>query len=62
MPRDPLLVGTLSSTDGTTSLMTLIDAGVVRVRGTGTVGNKYYLRSGRIDGDAPNMTQNDVVI
>lgn len=62
LPRDPLLVSTLSSTDGTTSLMSLLDGGVVRVRGTGTVGNKYYIRSGRIDGAAPSMVQNEVVI
>ncbi|MGZ8181471.1 MAG: hypothetical protein ACXWT1_05900 [Methylobacter sp.] len=62
LPRDPLLVATLASTDGTTSLMTLLDNGVVRVRGTGTVGGKYYIRSGRIDGEAPAMVQNEVVI
>jgi hypothetical protein len=62
LPRDPLLVGTLASTDGATALMTLIDGGLVRVRGTGTVGNKYYLRAGKIDGEAPNMAQNEVVI
>ncbi|MBS3953614.1 MAG: hypothetical protein KGZ88_11760 [Methylomicrobium sp.] len=62
LPRDPLLVGTLSSTDGTTSLITLLDGGVVRVRGTGTTGNKYYIRAGRIEGEAPNLTQSEIVI
>ena len=62
LPRDPLLVATLVETDGTTSLMSLLDNGVVRVRGTGTVDNKYYIRSGRIDGDAPSMTQSEIVI
>jgi hypothetical protein len=62
LPRDPLLVATLSSTDGTTSIMTLLDGGVVRVRGTGTPGDKYYIRAGKIDGEAPNMAQNEVVI
>lgn len=62
LPRDPLLVATLASTDGVTSLMTLLDNGVVRVRGTGTVGGKYYIRSGRIDGEAPAMVHNEVVI
>jgi hypothetical protein len=32
------------------------------VRGTGTVGNKYYIRAGRIEGDAPTMTQNEIVV
>lgn len=62
LPSDPLLVATLSSTDGATSLMTLLDNGVVRVRGTGAVGGKYYIRGGRIDGEAPNMVQHEVVI
>jgi hypothetical protein len=62
LPRDPLLIATLSVTDGTTSLMTLLDNGVVRVRGTGTVGDKYYIRAGKIDGDAPAMTQSEIVI
>jgi hypothetical protein len=42
--------------------MTLIDGGVVSVRGAGIVGGKYYIRSGRIEGDAPNMTQQEVVV
>jgi len=62
LPRDPLLIGTLASTDGTTSVMTLIDGGVVSVRGTGTAGGKYYLRSGRIEGEAPAMAQQEVVV
>ena len=62
LPRDPLLVATLSVTDGTTSLMTLLDNGVVRVRGTGNVGAKYYIRAGKIDGAAPNLTLSEVVV
>jgi hypothetical protein len=62
LPRDPLLVATLSVTDGATSLMTLLDNGVVRVRGTGSVGAKYYIRGGKIDGAAPNLTLSEVVV
>jgi hypothetical protein len=62
LPRDPLLVGTLANTDGSTSIITLLDGGVITVRGTGTVGNKYYIRAGRIEGDAPTMTQNEIVV
>jgi hypothetical protein len=62
LPRDPLLVGTLASTDGATSIMTLLDGGVISVRGTGTVGNKYYIRAGRIEGEAPTMAQNEIVV
>jgi hypothetical protein len=62
LPRDPLLVGTLASTDGQTSLMTLIDGGVISVRGTGTVGSKYYIRAGRIENAAPNLAQSEIVV
>lgn len=62
LPADPLLVATLSSTDGKTAIMTLLDNGVVRVRGTGTVGSKYYIRSGKIDGEAPNQVQSEIVV
>lgn len=62
LPKDPMLVGSISSTDGTTSLVTLIDGGVVRVRGTGTVSNNYYIRSGEIVMEAPNLTSSTIVL
>lgn len=62
LPRDPLLVGTLSSTDGQTSLMTLVDGGVIRVRGTGTANAKYYIRAGRIENEAPNLVLSEIVV
>ena len=62
LPREPLLVGTLSSTDGQTSLITLIDGGVISVRGTGTTGAKYYVRASRIENEAPNLIQSEIVV
>jgi hypothetical protein len=62
LPRDPLLIGTLSNTDGQTSLMTLIDGGVIRVRGTGIIDSKYYIRAGRIENQAPNLEVSEIVI
>lgn len=62
LPQEPLLVGMLSSTDGATSLMTLIDGGVVRVRGTGSVNAKYYIRAGRIENEAPNLVLSEIVV
>ena len=53
LPSDPLLVGTVASTFNDTSLMTLVNGGVLRVRGTGTVGLSYYIRSGEIVDQAP---------
>jgi len=63
LPKDPQLVATLASTDGTTSLMTLLDGGVINVRGTGNVGGKYWINSTEIVDDAPNQTQEgDIVL
>jgi len=62
LPRDPLLVGTIASVTGDISVVTLLDNGVVSVRGTGTVGSKVYIRAGRIEGPAPSMMQNEIVI
>lgn len=62
LPKDPLLVGTITSTTGTSSIVQLIDGGVMNVRGTGEVSDKVYVRSGQIQGEAPNLVQNDIVI
>jgi hypothetical protein len=62
LPSQPLLVGTVASVSGETSLMTLIDGGVVRVRGVGAVGEKWYLKAGTLDSKAPALTLNEVVI
>jgi hypothetical protein len=56
------LVGTVASVSGETSLMTLIDGGVVRVRGVGAVGEKWYLRNGALDSKAPALTLSEIVI
>lgn len=64
LPKDPVLVGEITSTDTITSLMLLADkVGVVRVRGTGTVGLNYYIQGGAIIDEAPNITQlADIVV
>ncbi len=62
LPKQPMLVGELTSTDGVTSAIALLDAGVVRVRGTGAIGNKYYIRSGEIVSEAPDLNQYNIVL
>jgi hypothetical protein len=62
LPREPLLVGTLSNTDGQTSLMTLIDGGVIRCRGVGSNGEKWYIRAGALESKAPALTLSEIVI
>jgi len=32
------------------------------LRGTGSPGSKYYIRGGKIDSDAPNMLQSELII
>ncbi|WP_367154640.1 hypothetical protein [Methylomonas sp. HYX-M1] len=62
LPRDPLLVGTVASSANDVSVVTLLDGGVVSVRGTGTVGGRVYIRAGRIEGPAPAMGVNEIVV
>lgn len=62
MPNAPLLVGTVASVDGETSLMTLIDGGVIRCRGVGAVSEKWYIRNGALESKAPSLTLSEIVI
>lgn len=62
LPDQPLLVGQLVSTDGMTSIMTLIGGGVVSVRGTGISGKNYYTRNGIIESEAPQLEPFEIVI
>ena len=55
IPIDPIVIGEISSTDGITSLMLLVDGSSIRVRGTGNVGGKYWIDSQHIIDSAPNM-------
>ncbi len=52
----------LLSTSGNTSLMQMIGGGTLSVRGTENPDKKYYIRSGQIQGEAPDLTQEEVVI
>lgn len=62
LPADPLLIGTLSAQNGNTATMTLLGGGIMNVRGVGTVGEKYYIRSGQIQGEAPDMPVSEIII
>ncbi|MCR9089884.1 MAG: hypothetical protein NXI11_00845 [Proteobacteria bacterium] len=56
LPRRPLLVGEITATnsDGTVDV-TLPDGKVVRVRGSGTVGDRVFVQDGEVRGPAPNL-------
>lgn len=63
LPSDPLLVGTIEQTypDGSATI-TLLGGGSMRVRGTGSAGQKVYVRGGMIEGQAPSMTQVEIEV
>lgn len=62
LPKTPLLVGTVVSNYGENSIMSLIGGGVIAARGTGTVGQNYYVRNGVIETQAPNLTAFDIML
>jgi hypothetical protein len=61
-PIQPTLVGTISSLGTDTALITLIDGGIERVKGTGTNGSNVYIKEGVIIADAPNLPTSTVVV
>lgn len=58
----PVLTGTVVSTDGSTSVLTLLGGGTLRVRGTAQVGTDVYHRDGVIQGGAPSLPGVDVEV
>lgn len=58
LPRDPLLAGEViaHNSDGTSTVQ-LPGGGEIRARGQSVaVGTNAYVRSGRIEGEAPDLT------
>jgi hypothetical protein len=62
LPSSPLLVGTVASVSGETSLMTLIDGGVIRCRGVGAIDEKWYIRNGALESKAPRLAISEIVV
>lgn len=60
LPSSPLLIATILTSDNqaNTSMVSPIGGGVIKVRGSGEVGQKVFIRNGLIEGDAPNFTDN----
>lgn len=57
LPKDPLLIATVASqlSDGT-SVVSFPGGGTAIVKGTSVaVGNKAFIQTGRIQGEAPNL-------
>jgi len=61
LPSDPLLLGTiLADHADETVTVSLLDSAQIRVKGTGNVNDKVWVRSGRVEGTAPNLTQYNI--
>lgn len=63
LPDEPRLIGTVSVThaDGSKTV-TLLDGGLLRVRGDGGTGERVFVRAGRIEGPAPALPHVDIEI
>jgi hypothetical protein len=63
LPNDPQLLGKLTTNfpNGTCRL-DLFGGGSLQVRGSGVINKNYYIRSGRLDGEAPDYPVVDEII
>jgi len=62
LPAQPLLVGNVIAAYDDKAVLALLDGGVITARGTGTVGQNYYVRNGLIESEAPNLMSSEIVI
>ncbi len=63
LPNTPRLIGTVAvvHSDGTVTL-TLLDGGTLRVRGIAGVGQRIFVRDGKIEGEAPDLPEAHIEI
>ncbi|TNH86824.1 hypothetical protein CF139_14980 [Aeromonas hydrophila] len=60
---DPLLVGTVTATTGTSTTLTALGGGVVVVRGGGVaIGQKAFFRGGELAGEAPDLPTYEIEV
>ncbi|QLL89853.1 hypothetical protein GWG10_17785 [Aeromonas caviae] len=60
---DPLLVGTVTVTTGTSTTLETPGGGVVIVRGGGVaVGQKAFYRGGELEGEAPDLPTYEIEV
>lgn len=57
LPKSPLMVATVASTTGESSIVTLASGDSLTVRGTGTVGDQVFVQGGYIQGPAPSLAE-----
>lgn len=60
---DPLLVGTVTATSGTSTTLEALGGGVVIVRGGGVaIGQKAFYQAGAIVGPAPDLPTYEIEV
>ena len=60
---DPLLVGTVTATTGTSTTLETPGGGVVIVRGGGVaIGQKAFYRGGELAGEAPDLPTYEIEV
>lgn len=59
LPQRPLEVGTVTYIDGDSAVIELPGGGIIRARGTATVGQQVFVRDGVIEGQAPDLMRVD---
>lgn len=62
LDRPATQIATLNSTDGTTSTVELLSGDLLKVRGTGTVGNKVYINDGEIIQEAGSLVPHNMIL
>jgi hypothetical protein len=62
LDKDVTQIATVTSTDGSTSVVELLSGDPLKVRGTGPVGDKVYIRGGEIIQQAGTLQQFDMVL
>ncbi|MCB1824219.1 MAG: hypothetical protein KDJ54_06390 [Candidatus Competibacteraceae bacterium] len=55
-------VGTCISADAGECSIQYPGGSIVRVQGAGTVGQRYYVRDGRLDGEAPGLVSLEIEV
>lgn len=60
---DPLLLGTVTATTGTSTTLETPGGGVVIVRGGGVaIGQKAFYRGGELEGEAPDLPTYEIEV
>lgn len=62
LPKTPLQVGDVAGQVGELFIITLPDGGQIQARGTASVGDRVFVRDGLIEGAAPTLPVEIIVV